>query len=201
MNHTSQDSSQETVNKHLEEFIDTLFRSGYKRDQIRKDLIAALVGFERRKEKVKAGQQNLHRDGATIKSFTRFKKVSLKQEWYKKKSRDKRPALRSWRNKKSSKQKSGCQNTTPVAPIFVPRTPGGALAQKVRRIEEEYNKISSRRVKVVEEGGSTLSQLLFRPDPWEGRNCMRVSCPSCKHQKGGNCYKRSVTYRNVCLTC
>ena len=59
------------------------------------------------------------------------------------------------------------------------------LRQKLLIIDEgELNKTSKRRVKVVEEGGNTLTQLLFKSDPWADRGCKREKCQACKVEGG-----------------
>ena len=138
----------------------------------------------------------MHRERAAIKRKTVFKKALIKTDWYKKKPQSrslKRPS------RQSASLKPGCQNITLSAPIFIPRTPGGTLAQKIRKVEEGYNKVSKRRVKLVEEGGSTIKQLLFHPDTWEMRDCHRENCPGCKHPGGGGELLQEICELQKCL--
>ena len=108
--------------------------------------------------------------------------------------------LKSWGMKKLNDQKGNSQKPV-TAPLFVPRTMNGKLADNLRNTEKELNKFSRRRIKIVEEGGTTISSLLVRSDPWEGRDCGRKLCQVCKMGQGDNCYRRSVTYSNICLLC
>ena len=58
-------------------------------------------------------------------------------------------------------------------------------------------------IKVVERGGSKLSQLLANTNPWAGGNCGRQGCVTC--EQGGDklppCTKRSILYESTCLDC
>ena len=54
----------------------------------------------------------------------------------------------------------------PSAIIFVPRTKDGKLTTFIKEKEEQLNKISLNRVKVIEKNGSRLEHLLIRADPW-----------------------------------
>ena len=95
----------------------------------------------------------------------------------------------------------GCLDKPATAPVFVPRTINGTLAGQIREVESEYNKYSKAKVKVVEEGGTTLVNILFKPDPWSGLECGRARCQVCKLGEGENCHAKSITYRNICLLC
>ena len=66
------------------------------------------------------------------------------------------------------------QQETLDAPVFVPRTLGGKLAKRLREAEAKLGLI--RRVKIVEEEGVTLTDLLTRSNPWQGKPCDRAKC-------------------------
>ena len=68
----------------------------------------------------------MHRLGAIIRKKTDMRKLTIKQDWYKKQpeSEDKY-IITKWGNKKINTSKSGCSTDPPSAPLFVPRTPGG----------------------------------------------------------------------------
>ena len=187
LSNTSIDQPQTIIDGILEEYVDTLFMSGYNKVQISKCLIAAINGYERRIEKELEGGEGLHRDGAAIKRGTRFKKPTAKSNWYRQEGNSSNVvSLRKkyWGGKRINKQPAGCTNKPSCAPVFIPRKPNGTLAVKIREIEAQYNKHSRRKVKIVEEGGSTLANLLFKPDPWESRDCERSQCQTCKVEEG-----------------
>ena len=86
----------------------------------------------------------------------------------------------------------------PDAPIFVPRTPGGKLAEKLKEAEGKLN--LKRKVKIVEEGEVKVADLLVRYNPWKGKPSGRV-CRICKMGEGDNCFSRCITYRSICILC
>ena len=86
-------------------------------------------------------------------------------------------------------------------PLFVPHTPGGELARRMRSKEAENNQGRSVRFKIVEKGGRTLEQRLRRSDPWSGGNCGRVRCFPCRREGGGDCWAEGVAYSLWCLEC
>ena len=46
--------------------------------------------------------------------------------------------------------------------------------------------MGKRKVKILEEGGSTIKEILAKTDPWErDRKCKRNDCPACKYPRGG----------------
>ena len=54
---------------------------------------------------------------------------------------------------------------SPVTVLFVPQTPHGALAGKLKEQEIELTKLSGEKVKIVERSGSIIKQLLIRSNP------------------------------------
>ena len=91
---------------------------------------------------------------------------------------------------------------TPLTVLFVPRTPGGELARRVRQSETEMEKLTGYRVKIVERGGCMIKRMVVKTNPWAEGSCGRQECLICRHEKGaGECSKRSVTYRTRCEVC
>ena len=75
---------QMTVNNKLEDYITELPNSWYDDNNIRRSLLSAIIGYERREAREAEGGQKVHRCGAMIKKCTRFKKMQEKENWYKK---------------------------------------------------------------------------------------------------------------------
>ena len=48
----------------------------------------------------------------------------------------------------------------PDAPLFIPRTPGGALATLMKEKEKEINMLSKKKVKIIERNGKRLEHIL-----------------------------------------
>ena len=74
-------------------------------------------------------------------------------------------------------------------PLFVPHTPGGELAIRMRAKEQENNQGRTIRFKIIEKGGVTLDKKLRRSNPWAGGKCGRDRCFPCQGPKGGNCWR------------
>ena len=105
---------------------------------------------------------------------------------YTKKNESTKVKTQWWGKKKVRIEPRGCTDKPACAPLFVPRTPNGVLAVRLCEAEQHMNEYCKRKVKVVEEGGTMLTKMLFKPDPWEGRNCGRLACQACKAEGGGN---------------
>ena len=91
--------------------------------------------------------------------------------------------------------------------MFVPYTKGGELAKRLRTAEEELQKQTGVKIKIVERSGRKLVDILHRADPWLGKDCGRPQCLLCetkmKTEKDmrQDCTKRCVIYETWCMTC
>ena len=91
--------------------------------------------------------------------------------------------------------------------MFVPYTPKGELARRLREVETDIEKQTGNKLKIVERSGVKLIDLLHRSDPWEGKDCERTGCILCRtKQKTGkyleqDCHRRCIVYETWCLTC
>ena len=91
-----------------------------------------------------------------------------------------------------------------VAPIIVPSTPNGELADLLRRVvQTEAGNSGDMKFKIVESGGRTLKSLLQRSNPTATAGCSDGSCIACRGDrgKGGDCRKTNVTYEIECGLC
>ena len=62
--------------------------------------------------------------------------------------------------------------------------------------------MGERRVKIVEEGGTTLQTLLCKKNPLGERLCDRWDCKVCNFVEAkGKCQAKSVVYTNTCIMC
>ena len=99
------------------------------------------------------------------------------------------------------------KNQDPKAVIFVPFTPGSALAEELREVEEMMEKMSGTRFKIVERAGIQLQRIISRTNPWAGSDYQRQDCMICETRletgdnKGMACNKRSCLYETWCKTC
>ena len=94
---------------------------------------------------------------------------------------------RSWRRKERARKK-GLKKSSWFRPadvvLFIPATPEGELAGKVREVVEEESKRLDFKVKVVERGGTTMKQHLVRTDMGRSIPCTMADCPICLTNPG-----------------
>ena len=85
---------------------------------------------------------------------------------------------RSWKEdirqkKKELQRKNWYRKGGYDVPLFVPHTPRGELAKRMRAKEMENNQGRKIRFKNIEKGGVTLEKKLRRSNPWAGGRCGR----------------------------
>ena len=90
--------------------------------------------------------------------------------------------------------------------LFVPPTPGSALARELRRAERENNQGRTWGVKIVERRGTTISNILCRSYPWATTTCQSSNCFPCtsaapNKQPKVSCRAPGIAYRVDCLSC
>ena len=164
MLNTSEEVSQEERNDIIEMFISKLKRSGYRQDQVKEIIKAGLRGYENKLGKARKEGKCIHRD-ATSTSKIRFKKkLTAKTNWYKK---DKRTESSEQNHKKETNLKKGFKkawvsgngknkDNSPIAVLFVEKTPGGELAKRLRSEENEIVRMTGDRIKIVERSGNMV---------------------------------------------
>ena len=77
-------------------------------------------------------------------------------------------------------------------PLFVPHTPGGELAKRMREAEAKNHQGRKIRFKIVEKGGITLENLLRRSNPWSAESCGRPESFPCQGGRGGMCWREGA---------
>ena len=65
--------------------------------------------------------------------------------------------------------------------MFIPRTPGGILAEELRKNEEIISNQSGYKIKLVERSGTKITDLLVKSDPFKIGQCQCPNCPPCKY--------------------
>ena len=78
--------------------------------------------------------------------------------------------------------------------LFVPCTPDGKLMKSYQKEVEK----SGLKIKIVEQGGTKLKDLLHRKDPFKTSSCNREECFVCSSEGNGNCRKDNITYSITC---
>ena len=153
---------------------------GYGCDQVDKIVTAGLLGYENIKLGAEKSGKGIHSSVAEGAVTRRRKKLVGKSSWFKnppKSTKEDGPKHHP-RKKKSSEVK---ERKTPVSILFVPQTPFGALANKLKEKEK----------------------LLSNPRQ-KGTVCSRADtgCLLCKTGKGKwDCSKRNLVYETFCLSC
>ena len=94
--------------------------------------------------------------------------------------------------------------------LFVTPTPGGILVKELRKREEELNRNSTERIKIVEKGGLKIKDILGSKNPFKKTKCVQKTCPLCTESNGIQvssdevkipCNTNNVGYRWRCITC
>ena len=204
MTNVSEDLPLEERLEVLREFIDLLTNSGYSRSQSRLILMAGLKGYEARRLRADQGGIPLHRSKHQTQQGRAVRKMMEKANWYKVTKRDQPRETEQTHSGPSTKRVQPRSNTVqPSTVMFVPRTPGGKLLSQLKEVEENISRVTKRKVRLLEETGSKMRELLCRSDPWEGEPCGRPKCATCSTEWGkqGACRTRSVVYENLCIPC
>ena len=104
------------------------------------------------------------------------------------------------RESKNNKKKE----IKPATVLFVPRTPAGELARRLREAEMKISNLTGDRIKIVEKAGLKVESRIHKSNPWSGGDCKRKDCLLCKQGKegtSGDCRRRNILYRTSCLEC
>ena len=118
----------------LEEYFSSLRKSGYKEREVRKFPIDGITGYTRREKREDKGGEPIHRSKANIQKGTYKKKLTIRQDWYK---------------KGGNGDVTNCSNKT-----YKPKTWGNNA--------ESVKGLGFTKDKVVEEGGRKLLDILVR---------------------------------------
>ena len=183
LRNTKVELSEEVKMKHLNDFMLKLKNSGYNRKYRAEILDSAFKAFEKMLEDDRKNVKPLFRSRDWNKAEREATKRNKKIHWY--------------RNEESKIQYKSI--------LFVPPTPGGVLAKQMKEREEELNKFSDERIKIVEKGGRNIESLLAKKDPFGKENCTEKLCPLCnnsgKNKMDIACNTNNVGYRWTCTTC
>ena len=69
------------------------------------------------------------------------------------------------RNNKKSREED------PKTVLFCPYTKGSELAKMIRGAENDMEKTTGYKIKVVEESGEKIMDILHTSNPWRGEDC------------------------------
>ena len=157
--------------------------SGYSKKYRMEILNSAMKAFDKMLEEDSKNIKPLFRDRLWKKDEREIMKKNKKVNWYK------------------NKEKT---QISYKSVLFVPPTPGGILAKELKQREEELNRFSNERIKIVEKGGIKVENILTQKDPFEKEKCTEKLCPICKNESNKVnvlCNSNNIGYRWVCHTC
>ena len=143
--------------KHLNEFMIKLKNSGYNEKYRREIVDSAMKAFKNMLEDDKSGKKPLYRSRTWNNEDRIIAKEKKKQNWWK------------------TNQKTNFKSV-----LFVPPTPGGVLAKEMRKREDELNRFSTERIKIVEGGGIQGRNILSTKNPFQSEKCSQKWCPLCQ---------------------
>ena len=161
----------------LTDYMGRMLTAGYSEGYRKNVLMHAFKILDRKEKEVQDGVRPMFR----------------KKEWEADRRRiDKRRKKHSWSTQGGH-----------IAPIMVPSTPRGELADMLRKVvQAEANK--EMKFKVIETGGRTVKSLLQKSNPTATAGCTAQDCIACRGDdrgNGGNCRRNNVTYEIECGLC
>ena len=178
--------------------------------------------MKRKEEKKKAKGSRFRSARDTIEERT-TKKLTEATSWYKEKEKeneeDEKNTYERVREKENDWNRYGKVNKKRkriteievegkkkvMSVVFVPHTRKSELAKRLREKLESLEKLGNLKIKIVEETGEKLVDLLHRSDAWSNTDCNREDCLICcsagEEEKKGKCKRRNVVYETYCITC
>ena len=169
MRNCSRDLPWENVCKHLNEMMKRLQFSGYDKKFRYEVIISALKAYRIMKEKGITGERPLYRNKNWRRIERKDEKENKKRNWF---------------------RREGYESI-----IFVPCTPKAELMTKLRDNIENTNI----KIKLIENSGTKLKDILRTSDPRKEKKCHREDCPVCNSDGKGDCKALNVNYKVICL--
>ena len=173
---------------HLDRFMLKLKVSGYNQRFRTEILNSALKAFDKMVEEDKTGVKPMYRCKEWQQVERKTRKLEKKSNW--------------WNTEKSKIQYKTV--------LFVTPTPGRVLAKELQTRENELNKNTEERIKVVEKGGLKIKDILGSKNSFKKSKCAQNTCPLCTQSEFVHtnteevkipCSTNNVGYRWLCQTC
>ena len=192
LRNTQIDLGKEVQTKHLNEFMVKMKNSGYTAQYRKQILDSAYKAFEKMVKADQNGEKPLYRDKTWKKEIRKEQKENNRLNWYK--------------NGKNGKKELDAKKSIDYKTVlFVPVTKGGLLAKELKKREEEINRYSNSRIKIIEDGGVQLKNFLIEKDPFPKTKCEKKKCFICNSEESDqmkfSCNSNNVGYRLECDTC
>ena len=189
MRNTKVELGKETQVKHLNNFMVKMKNSGYSSKYRIEVLNSALKAFDKMLSDDENKIKPLYRSRKWKKENGNESKENKKHNWYK------------------NAEKQGGVELNKIdykSVLFVPITKGSKLAKEMKIREEEINKFSKERIKIVEDGGVKMKNMLGKKDPFPSIKCDKKVCIVCESKFSKNqtsCNTNNIGYQLACDTC
>ena len=196
----------------IDNFTRQLKNSEYERKQIKNIIVSGMRGFQNKQERRKRAGEKFYRLAEDTLVTRTKKKLTEKTNWFRKRKKKEIGNLKigkkKGQNRAGEKRSHGGEDEGRAkAVIYVPHTHGSRLAKAMREKENELEKLTGYRVKIVEKAGDPLERIIVKSNPWSGQDCERGGCFLCQtkqkteKQSTQSCSKRSAVYETWCETC
>ena len=139
--------------------------SKYSSDQIREIIESGLTGYLRKVDAAKKLGVSLHRSAESTLESRIHKKLTEKTSWYKRKGSGIFQPKRYFPKKKKPTEGESSSPLPVTTVMFVPRTPNGELAKRLKLVDTKLSDIMHDKLKFVERAGMKLRNILHRSNP------------------------------------
>ena len=163
--------------------------SGYQRRKSREIIVSGVLGWLRKRRRREEQGLGFYRSAASTLSGRNRKILLDPVTWFRGKSGGEEEERKAGSGEAGGRKrklehrqverlrdekKRRCED--PKAVMFCPYTPGGELAKRLRDVELDMEKSSGYKIKIVEEAGEKVLDILHSSNPWKGEDCGRERC-------------------------
>ena len=176
----------------IDHYTTQLKTSGYDRRKAREIVVSGVLGWIRKRRRREEQGVRFYRSAASTLSGRIRRKILDPVNWFRPKDKieeEGKEKVTSEREVHGFKKKRKFESDEklnrvekkqkkedPKAVMFCPYTPGGELAKRLREVEFDMEKSSGYKIKIVEESGEKVLDVLHSSNPWKGEDCGREKC-------------------------
>ena len=193
--------------KIVDDYSQKLLNSGFRGEQLRKIISNGIKGYEGKVRRCQEQGRMLHRTSTDSQGARIRKKLLSKTNWFKKRRRKEDDgASGSKEHEVQGTFRNGSRKLKELelkSVLFVEQSPKGELASRLREALKRMEQTLGFRVKVLERTGRSLGSRFPLSSLWEGTECGREDCVTCK-QEGEElpqCTRTNLVYENICVGC
>ena len=214
----------------LDKWAQKMVNSGHTQQAARRNILAGLKGWRSKVNRCLKEGKKLHRSAKESSDARRLRKLVGKNNWFRKPAGEAvdegetvhggpgqhpgphhrsgvllppfsfSPASNMDSDQEKQSKPEGIRTTSV---LFVEHTRGGVLASNIRKTLANLEPMTGFRVKVVENGGTSLGSLFSNKNPWAGQKCGRTKCTLCKQntERVEGCTTTNLVYESACVVC